>query len=168
MLGETVVEANEAFTVTLSSPSVGAVIGTASAHGVIRNDDGTTTAAGVSAVVGGLPADTVLTGSGGPDTFVFDQPLVAGDITTIAGFQPGSDTIALAHSVFSAAGPLGSLKAAAFFIGAAAHDASDRIIYNPDNGHLLFDPDGNGASPAQAFATLSSGLPLTASNFKLI
>src|SRR5262249_26974632 len=37
--GDLEVENDEPFTVTLSDPSVGAVIGSASANGVIRNDD---------------------------------------------------------------------------------------------------------------------------------
>ena len=37
--GDTVVEANEAFSVVLSNPGVGAILGTASASGIIHNDD---------------------------------------------------------------------------------------------------------------------------------
>jgi len=37
--GDTMVESNEAFTITLSNPSAGATIGTAAVNGVIRNDD---------------------------------------------------------------------------------------------------------------------------------
>ena len=37
--GDSVVEANEAFSVVLSNPSVGAILGTASASGIIHNDD---------------------------------------------------------------------------------------------------------------------------------
>ncbi|WP_428664107.1 beta strand repeat-containing protein [Reyranella sp.] len=43
--GNTTVEANEAFTVTLSSPSAGATLGTATATSTILNDDGPTTLA---------------------------------------------------------------------------------------------------------------------------
>ena len=39
VLGETLVERDESFRVTLSDPSEGAVIHTASAVGTIRNDD---------------------------------------------------------------------------------------------------------------------------------
>jgi Ca2+-binding RTX toxin-like protein len=39
VVGDSVVETDEAFSVTLSNPSVGTVIGTASASGLIRNDD---------------------------------------------------------------------------------------------------------------------------------
>ena len=37
--GDTAVEANEGFSVTLSNPGAGAILGTASANGIIRNDD---------------------------------------------------------------------------------------------------------------------------------
>ena len=37
--GDTVVEPNEGFTVTLSNPAAGTTIGTATANGTIRNDD---------------------------------------------------------------------------------------------------------------------------------
>ncbi|WP_376095391.1 Calx-beta domain-containing protein [Roseomonas sp. CCTCC AB2023176] len=59
--GDTTGEANEGFTVTLSAPSAGMTIGTATASGVIRNDD---------ALVSTVPtggADS-LTGTEGPDT----------------------------------------------------------------------------------------------------
>ncbi|MDP1751051.1 MAG: Calx-beta domain-containing protein, partial [Reyranella sp.] len=46
---DTAVESNEAFTVTLSDPSAGAVIDTASATGVIRNDDTSLSIAATSA-----------------------------------------------------------------------------------------------------------------------
>ena len=47
--GDTVVESDESFCVKLSSPSVGTVIGTASATGVIRNDDASLSIAATSA-----------------------------------------------------------------------------------------------------------------------
>jgi Ca2+-binding RTX toxin-like protein len=56
--GDTAVESGEGFTLTLSNPSAGTVIGTASATGTIVNDDGSTTPTGpaftsISAVNGG-------------------------------------------------------------------------------------------------------------------
>ena len=41
-----------------------------------------------------------------------------------------------------------------FHVGAAAHDANDRIIYNPNNGFLTYDGNGNHAGGAVHFATL--------------
>src|SRR5262245_56380829 len=48
--GNTVVESNEAFTVTLGNPSVGTIIGTASAQGLIENDDASLSIADTDAV----------------------------------------------------------------------------------------------------------------------
>jgi serralysin len=53
-------------------------------------------------------------------------------------------------------------------IGAQANDADDRIIYTQANGALFFDADGNGAGAAVQFATLSTGLALSASDFMAI
>lgn len=60
------------------------------------------------------------------------------------------------------------MAADAFFIGKAAHDASDRIIYNSDTGALLYDPDGTGAQAAAQFASVSPGLALSAGDFTII
>ena len=62
----------------------------------------------------------------------------------------------------------GTLAADAFRIGAAAADATDRIIYNSATGALLFDADGSGAGAAVQFATLDTGLAMTASEFFVI
>jgi Ca2+-binding RTX toxin-like protein len=74
------------------------------------------------------------------------------------------DTISLENAVFTGLA-VGTLTGGAFYIGAAAHDSTDRIIYNSATGALLFDADGNGAGAAIQFATLSTGLALTASEF---
>ena len=63
---------------------------------------------------------------------------------------------------------MGPLLADAFFIGAAAHDASDRILYNAGSGAVLYDPDGTGAQAATQFATISPGLALSAGDFKIL
>jgi len=47
--GDTAVEANEAFWVTLSHPAAGTILGTASAKGIIRNDDASLSIAATSA-----------------------------------------------------------------------------------------------------------------------
>ncbi|WP_289295633.1 Calx-beta domain-containing protein [uncultured Reyranella sp.] len=61
--GDTLVESNEAFSVTLSSPSTGAVIGTSSANGLIRNDDASLSIAATSA--------TKAEGQSGSSAFTF-------------------------------------------------------------------------------------------------
>jgi hypothetical protein len=47
--GDTALESNEAFSVTLSNPGAGTSLGTASANGVIRNDDASLSIAAISA-----------------------------------------------------------------------------------------------------------------------
>jgi len=116
----------------------------------------------------GNGGNDALTGRGGNDTFQFDTPLVAGEFTTITDFAAGADKIALASAVFTQAGAVGPLAAAAFFIGAAAHDASDRIIYNAASGALLYDPDGTGAQAATQFAMLTPGLAVSANDFTIV
>jgi Ca2+-binding RTX toxin-like protein len=59
----------------------------------------------------------------------------------------------------------GFLSADAFFIGAAAHDASDRMLYNSATGALSYDADGSGSGAATQFATVSCGLALSNRNF---
>lgn len=109
-----------------------------------------------------------LTGGAGADKFVFNQPLVAGNVDTIVDFTPGSDVISLSLSVFQAAGSSpGRLSANAFYTGTRAHDATDRIIYNAATGSLLYDPDGTGSRPATAFASVSPNLSITSRDFSL-
>ena len=57
------------------------------------------------------------------------------------------------------------MSSSAFYAGAAAHDSTDRIIYNSNTGALSYDPDGTGAAAAVQFAELSPGLVLTYQDF---
>ena len=109
-----------------------------------------------------------LNGGEGNDTFQFDTPLLAGKFATITDFAAGADKIALAGLVFTQTGAPGPLAGGAFFIGAAARDANDRVIYNAGTGALLYDADGTGGQAATQFASLSQGLALTAGDFKII
>ena len=87
---------------------------------------------------------------------------------SLAGFSIADDHILLGQSVFTAAGAPGTLAAGAFFIGASAAAADDRIIYNSGTGALLYDSDGNGAAAAVQFATLDPSLALTSNNFQIV
>ena len=71
-------------------------------------------------------------------------------------------------AIFTQAGPTGVLAAAAFHIGSAAADASDRFIYDDTTGDLFYDPDGTGAGAATLFATLATGLALTEADFLVV
>ena len=118
----------------------------------------------------GGPGNDTLTGSLGPDQFVFDAALNAStNVDHVTDFHHGLDKIDLSHAIFGAAGPLGTLKAAAFFAGAAAHDASDRVIYNPANGFVSYDADGSGHAHAPTyFAKLAPHLALTHADFLVV
>jgi hypothetical protein len=82
--------------------------------------------------------------------------------------QGGRRPVQLDHDIFSAAGALGTLSANAFFAGAAAHDADDRIIYDSATGNLYYDADGNGAAAQVLFADLGTGLALTNADFSIV
>ncbi|MFN0192764.1 MAG: calcium-binding protein [Aestuariivirga sp.] len=119
--------------------------------------------AGVNFIDGRLGNDT-LTGNGGTDQFLFTTALGAGNVDTITDFTVGADYIRLDDAVFAGLAT-GFLAGTAFFAGAAANDADDRIIYDPISGALYFDVDGNGAAAAQQFASLAAGLSLTSMSF---
>lgn len=113
--------------------------------------------------IAGNSAANTLTGGGGADAFVFNTALGAGNIDTISDFVVVDDTIHLSNAIFGLGA--GALSASAFVIGAAAADASDRIIYDSATGALYFDADGDGAGAAIHFATLGTGLALTSDDF---
>ena len=115
---------------------------------------------------GELGADT-LTGGGGNDFFYFTTALGAGNVDKILDYSVADDQIRIDNAVFTGLAN-GALAAGAFVIGAAAADANDRIIYNSATGALLFDADGTGAIAAVQFATLSTGLAMTAGEFGVI
>ena len=69
---------------------------------------------------------------------------------------------------FTAAGPTGTLAASRFYSGAPAHDASNRIIYDPASGFVTYDDDGNGPHVPVQFVQLNMGLTLTAADFLIV
>jgi len=120
--------------------------------------------AGPNFIDGGFGNDTLTKGSAA-DTFAFDTTLNAtGNVDRITDFAPGADKILLDHSIFTALAA-GALPSTAFFVGSAAHDADDRIIYNSSTGALTYDSNGSAAGGATQFATLQPGLALHASDF---
>ncbi len=119
-------------------------------------------------VLDGKGGSDLLVGLAGADTFAFTTAPGAGNVDVVLGFEAGIDRIALDDAVFTAIGPPGGLNANAFVTGAAAADASDRIIYNNLTGQLFYDADGSGAGEQVLFAILSPGLTLTASDFMVI
>lgn len=119
---------------------------------------------------GGLGNDT-LVGGAGRDIFFFASALNGTtNVDRIADFSVVDDLIDLENAIFTSLTTLGTLAASAFVrngTGLAA-DASDRIIYDSVHGSLFYDADGTGAGAAIKFATLSTGLALTASDFYVI
>ncbi len=88
---------------------------------------------------------------------------------TISDYNVAADTIRLENSVFQALGAaVGTLAANKFFVGAAAHDADDRIVYNSATGALFYDSNGNAAGGVLQFANLAKGLALTNADFVVI
>jgi Ca2+-binding RTX toxin-like protein len=119
-------------------------------------------------VLNGSTGKDTLTGAGGADHFFFSTALGASNVDSITDYSVASDTIRLENSIFTAVGATGTLAASAFRIGASAADSTDRIIYNPTTGALLYDADGSGAKAAVQFATLDDGLALTRADFLIV
>lgn len=100
----------------------------------------------------------LLEGGGGADRFLFDAAPGRRNLDRITDFLDGENRILLNQGVFTALTGPGPLAEAAFHSGAAADDATDRIIYDPATGALFYDADGSGARPAVQFAALPSFL----------
>jgi len=114
----------------------------------------------------GGPGLDVLTGGAGKDQFVFQSELdPALNVDRITDFTVNVDKIVLETFVFQDIGHLGVLEDARFHVGTAAHDADDRIIYNPNNGFLFYDANGDQAGGKAHFATLAPNLHLTHADF---
>jgi serralysin len=110
----------------------------------------------------------VFTGGAGADSFAFASPLSSNSVDTIRDFSVPADTIRLENAYFHALTRTGTLASSAFHTGSAAHDTSDRIIYNKNAGALYYDPDGTGAAVPVKFAQLTAGLGLTYADFYVI
>jgi Ca2+-binding RTX toxin-like protein len=125
---------------------------------------------GNDGLMGGLGNDT-LTGGAGIDYFLFNTPLNGtNNKDLITDFNVTDDTIQLENNVMTSIGLSGRLAASEFYIGAAAHDADDSIIYNKGSGALYYDADGTGASAAIQIATIgtSSHASLTNADFWVV
>jgi Ca2+-binding RTX toxin-like protein len=153
---------NTGLSLTLGSASTFEnVIGGALANTLIGNAlaNSLTGGGGNDTLNGGGGNDTLI-GGGGADRFRFDTTLNATtNRDVISDFSIAqADTIELENAVFTALTTTGTLAASAFFIGAAATTATQRILYNSVTGNLLYDSDGTGAAGSIAFAKLTTGL----------
>lgn len=75
------------------------------------------------------------------------------------------DTVQLENAIFASLTTTGALATGSFITGNSAVDADDYLIYSSSSGALYYDADANGAGAAVQFATLSSGLALTSTDF---
>ncbi|MCE8539371.1 hypothetical protein KBY27_18095 [Ruegeria pomeroyi] len=131
-----------------------------------RGNDTLRGSAGDDLLRGGL-GDDILNGGSGADEFRFDTALNAStNVDTIENYSITDDWISLDDSVFGAIGS--SLSSSEFHIGSSAQDADDYIIYNQTTGALYYDEDGIGGAAQIQFATLETGLALTASEFEIV
>ncbi|WP_114945190.1 hypothetical protein [Microvirga calopogonii] len=109
-----------------------------------------------------------LTGQAGADVFAFTTKFGETNVDRILDFRHADDTISLAKAVFGKI-QKGMLSKGAFWIGAQAHDKSDRIIYNDKTGALSYDADGTGTKYAAIkFAQLKAGSLLLADNIFIV
>ena len=120
--------------------------------------------AGNDWVRGGTGNDQVSGGSG-QDSFAFAD-FGAANADTVVDFSGSWDNISLDILAFTALGSTGRFSAgdARFFLGSAAHDADDRIIYDQATGQLWYDADGTGSGSAQLIATLSGRPSMSATD----
>jgi len=118
-------------------------------------------------IIDGRGGADSLWGLAGNDTFAFSTPLGSGNVDRISDYNTISDTIRLEDTIFYGLS-LGVLPSGAFASGPSAQQSDDRIIYNPLTGFLYFDPDGVGGVAQAQFATLSTGLTLTAADFLVV
>jgi hypothetical protein len=177
--GDVRVELSEQFTVTLSAPSVGSAIGTASATGIIQADDVTTANADVIEggaevdTLNGLGGDDIITGGGGADSLsgdlgadlfsylqVSDAPYFLLSMETIRDFNTAEgDRIDL--SVIDAISGTVTNDAFTFlgFAGFSTTNASGQLIFDYDaslNLGALFGSVNSDVTPE--FAILLPGV----------
>lgn len=134
--------------------------------------------AGKDTLLGGGGRDTLSGGNGkdsldggaGRDFFLFNTKPASGNVDKIAGFKVADDTIQLEKDVFTKAGPLGTLKDAAFASNTTgkAEDNKDRLIYEEDTGKLIYDANGAKNGGAVQIALLDKHLSLTHLDFVIV
>lgn len=123
----------------------------------------------------GGPGNDRLYGGPGKDVFAFNSAAHSTrSVDRIADYRVKDDSIWLDNAAFKALGRGGTvdkplkLQAKFFWKGSAAHDANDRIIYDPMNGALYYDRDGTGAGGQVKIAQMSKNLAMSHHEFFVI
>lgn len=158
-------DGNDSLTGTSASETINGLGGSDQIHGGAGVDT-INGGSGRDSIYGELGAD-VLTGGSSYDNFIFNTSLTGG-VDRITDFSHTYDTIVLENAVFTALTSTGQLSSTAYYTGTAAHDATDRIIYNSATGALYYDADGTGAAAPVQFALLGTGIGITASDFTVV
>jgi Ca2+-binding RTX toxin-like protein len=115
---------------------------------------------------GGLGND-ILLGNGGANIFAFNS--LNEGIDTIIDFSSSQDKLQFSATSFggglSSSVPLDSDQ---FITGSAATSASQRFIYDINNGNLYFDVDGIGGAAQVQIGVLSNLSSLNTNNFAIV
>jgi Ca2+-binding RTX toxin-like protein len=119
-------------------------------------------------VLNGLGGKDTLLGGKGRDLFQLTTKPGKGNVDYIQDFSTRDDRVALENGVFRKLGKAGGLASTAFVKGPEALDAADRVIYDPTNGGLYYDPDGTGAAAKVLIAALKKGLSMNAGDILVI
>ena len=120
--------------------------------------------AGNDILDGGKGAD-VLTGGPGGDAFLFKAG--SGATRSPTSIRPPTRS-GLTGTRSPGLGGKGALTAETFHVGSAAHDGSDRIVYDDEAGLLIHDRNGSEPGKAKVFAAIDPGLDLEAGAFIVI
>ena len=130
--------------------------------------------AGDDTLFGGADFHTdTLTGGEGRDQFRFTTPDDNTNPDRITDFLMDIDQLAFDDAIFANIGATGDFvfQDPRFYAAAgatAAHDDSDRIIYNTSTGQVYYDADGTGSEATHFIATLAGAPQLKASDITVI
>ncbi len=151
VLGDTTVELNENFTVTLSNATNGATITTATATGTIQNDDFIGTS-GSDTLAGTSGADA-LTGLAGNDTYTVNN---AGDLV-IEALNQGTDTVQASIAYTLANNVENLLLTGTVNLNGTGNGLNNQITGNSGNNNLNGAAGNDTLNGAAGVDTLTGG-----------
>ena len=135
----------------------------------LAGNDALNGGAGNDTLVGGL-GDDQLTGGDGQDRFLFESAIKNGsNVDTVTDFVGGSDTIALAGSVFTALRGDSDLGDNLWLTNSSS-PATTRsyLVFDPQSGALSYDPDGSGLAASIGICTLVGVTKLLPSDLVMV